>query len=203
MQALEKIKQITGGDPVSIDRKMVSELPAVYLKCRFTIACNTLPELPDHAQAMRPRLLLLSFDNSYAGREDTGLKKRLCEEAPGVLMWALEGLKRLKRNGKFTMPAASEHAINEFTRLSSPVGEFLAECCVVEVGLSIDRDRLYDCWSSWCNATGSRAGSLAQMSAKMLSVDPQIELINQNRDKVFINIALNQRAKIRYLGKPN
>lgn len=79
--ALEKLLQIVGGDPVTINRKGAIQLPIVQLRCRFTMAMNELPAFADYANALEPRLNLLHFENSYVGREDRHLKFRLNKEA--------------------------------------------------------------------------------------------------------------------------
>ncbi|KKK85699.1 hypothetical protein LCGC14_2770670, partial [marine sediment metagenome] len=58
---------------------------------------------------LEPRLNLLHFENSYIGREDRFLKKRLNKEADAgkLINFALRGLKRLRENRQFTLPPTS------------------------------------------------------------------------------------------------
>ena len=58
-------------------RYSIKELPRVVLVARFTMAVNEIPELPDDAGALKPRLLLLYFGQSSAGQEDTTRKRRI------------------------------------------------------------------------------------------------------------------------------
>ena len=89
---LERLKAISGGSEQTIDRKGLAALPSVALKVRFTIAVNELPRLSDASAAMRSRLLVLPYFNSYEGREDFDLVDRLLAEIPGITNWSLEGL---------------------------------------------------------------------------------------------------------------
>ena len=110
------------------------------LLVRFTIAVKELPELPDSAGTLHPRLRTLVFPNSFEGREDPTLKRRLPAEAAGVAACALEGLKRLRLRGQghsvghrgshFTEPAASASVAQEFRRVVTPLLSFVEDQCV-------------------------------------------------------------------------
>lgn len=78
---------------------------------KFIFACNDLPETNDNTFAFRRRLPAIPFNNrfvekptaSYERQIDTNRLDELYKELPGVLNWALKGLKRLKKNNyKFT-----------------------------------------------------------------------------------------------------
>jgi P4 family phage/plasmid primase-like protien len=170
--ALEVLKSVTGNDPQAIDRKGIDELPRVRLVNRFTIAVNELPKLPDEAGALKTRLLLLHFRQSYAGREDTSLKPRLRSEAPGVAVWALMGLARLRARGAFTTPARSAAMVEAFERIVSPVLGFLDERCEVvagDEGVWVAKDDLYAAWCAWSEDRGSDAGSKADFGQGLLN----------------------------------
>ena len=203
--ALEKIKQITGGDAVGINRKFLPEIPAIVLKCRFTIAVNTLPDLPDHANALEPRLNLIYFKKSYAGHEDRTLKQKLTqpEESEGVVLWALEGLQRLKEQGDFTYPKSSQPLMQEFMTLSSPMLEFMKDCCELEPEKFITRIQLFDAWRNWSTATGQRLGSQAQLSQQLLSLFPELTVVSRTLHgitmKYYEGIDLTPQARKIYL----
>jgi putative DNA primase/helicase len=126
MLILELLLSISGEDPQDIDRKFQPELTGVVLKTRFTLATNQLPEFPDKADILRSRLLILPFPNSFLGKEDRELGDKLKAETCGILLWALEGLQRLRQNGgRFTIPVSSAPLMEQMSRLGSPVKAFL------------------------------------------------------------------------------
>jgi P4 family phage/plasmid primase-like protien len=175
--ALEVLKSISGNDPQAIDRKGIDELPRVRLYCRFSIAVNELPKLPDEAGALKTRLSLLHFRNTYAGREDTTLKPRIRAEAPGVVVWALQGLKRLRSNNRFTAPARSAAMIEAFEKIVSPVLGFLDERCELCGGddsVWVEKDVLYQAWCVWCTDRGSDPGSKADFGQALLNTNKGI-----------------------------
>ncbi len=219
--ALEKLLQIVGGDPVTINRKGITQIPIVQLKCRFTMAMNELPAFADHANALEPRLNLLHFENSYVGREDRMLKYRLNKEADRgkLINFALRGLKRLRENQKFTLPKSSFQLQNQFRVISNPIYEFGAECCefattIVE-RVSVDyrtvKTELYEVWRMWCKANGRSAGIKPLFYSRFLASYPdlvadrkRVEVGSRHGDNqryVVQGLRITNEAKLTYLGE--
>lgn len=172
-QALEKILQITGGDPVGVNRKQIRALPQVYLSCRFTMAMNLLPYLPDHAQALEPRINLIQFGKSYVGKEDRTLKRRLQKEAPSIVPWALEGLRRLRMASEFTVPKTSRKAMDDLRTMTTPAWSFVKECCISGGDeLMESQDKVFSAWAEWCLGRNMKAGFRAGFSQMLMSVCP-------------------------------
>ncbi len=174
--ALERILQIVGKDSVSINRKNLPILSNIQLCCRFTIALNDFPSLPDYANALEPRLLLLDFPNSYRGIEDRTLKPRLEAEAGNIIPWALEGLKRLRLNDRFTDPRSSDKAIDSLRDVISPITTFVRAWCDLEDGVEIEQDMLYDAWKVWGRKQGVQGGTTAQFVHQLGNLYSSLEV---------------------------
>lgn len=172
--ALEVLKSVSGGDEQAVDRKNVDELPKVTIQARFTIAVNELPELPDTAGAIEPRLLLLHYPQTFAGREDLHLKARVRTEGPGIATWALEGLRRLREQG-FTVPARSRQMVEEFERTVSPVKSFVQDHCELITGAWTPKADLYAAWEAWCKSRGDVPGNMAQFGHQLIGAAPVIK----------------------------
>lgn len=209
---LEKILHITGGDAVSVNRKGIQELPIVHLKCRFTIAMNDLPTFTDHARALEPRLSILVFDNSYVGREDRTLKRRLKKEANEgrVINFALRGLKDLRTRKNFITPISSLMAMKQFQELASPAVTFVSECCEIEPPDAAEpyfasKDQLYEIWQAWCNNQGRKPGLKEQFGRWFLAACPEATTIRKRVDDkrlyVFEGVRLSDWVFKNYLGK--
>jgi putative DNA primase/helicase len=128
---LAMLKNISGEDILHIDRKYQEGLHLV-LPTRLVIACNEMPSFYETGGAFSSRLLLLQFNRSFAGHEDYALKDKLRTELAGISNWALEGLRRLRANGRFSEPTAMIQAIQGFKRDSSPTLAFIQDCLMVE-----------------------------------------------------------------------
>ncbi|MCH9838628.1 PriCT-2 domain-containing protein [bacterium] len=152
-QVIERLKTISGNDAVSWHRMYHGGLSRT-LPTRFTMAANSVPALFDDSGALASRLLLLTFDKSYLGREDLTLGDRLLGEVEGIAAWALQGLHRLRAVGQFTQPAASAEEVQLIAEAYSPVLRFVEECCEIGKGHEMQSKEMYDTYRAWSVAEG-------------------------------------------------
>lgn len=204
VQALERIKSIVGQDRITVNRKFLPILSDVKLPGRMTIVMNELPDLPDSGRALERRLLLISFPRTFQGREDWTLKDRLITEAPGVAVWALDGLKRLRQQDRFTGAQSSESTMRELCQVLTPLMEFIHECCVIEPNSNAwsTKQQLFTAWSRWSRDQGRAPGNKFNFG-RLLAQDPIIETarrrVNGRQATVYQNIRLTREAQDRYL----
>jgi P4 family phage/plasmid primase-like protien len=129
---LEKLKSITGEDQVSVEYKGEKHFPSVVLPTRFHVLSNTMPSFADPSAAIGRRMLIFRFDHSVPEAErDVELKSKLRAELPGIAVWALAGLRRLRGRGRFGTTDRMEGELSKVRRTSSPVRAFLSDCCRV------------------------------------------------------------------------
>lgn len=150
---VERLLTISGEDNVTVERKY---LPSVTMKLstRFVFLTNELPRLSDASGALAGRFLMLQLTNSFYGKEDTGLTQRLLSELPGILLWAIEGLRRLRERGHFVQPASVRELQKDMEDMTSPVSTFVRDCCILELGAKVSVQSLYDAWRHWCEQDG-------------------------------------------------
>ena len=208
MRALELLLNIVGEDSVCINRKFRKALENHHLKCRFTLATNELPELPDHAGALEARLNILDFRNSFLGREDFGLRDRLVAEAPGIAIWALEGLRRLGKQGRFTLPESSKESLREWRTTTSPTAAFLEECCdETDQNEEVLKAELFDAWSGWSSERGMRMLVKSRFFERLKANAPFAVSITYEKGghkfSVYRGLKLKKWAAKQYTGKPN
>ncbi|MCZ0727193.1 phage/plasmid primase, P4 family [Mycolicibacterium iranicum] len=170
---VERLLSITGEDMLTVDRKF-REPWSGKLPTRFVILSNELPRFKDASGAIANRLLILQMTNSFLGREDRGLDRRLEDELPAILSWALDGLDRLTRNGKFTVPGSSDAAANLMMDMASPMSAFVRECCVREPSAEVERDVLYAAWKAWCEDNGHICGAKSSFGRDLRAVVPDL-----------------------------
>lgn len=148
---------MSAGDRMTISRKFKAAWSGV-LAARLVIMTNELPGLRDNSSALANRFTPLILEQSFLGKEDVGLASRIiANELPGVLLWALDGWRRLRERGHFALPTASEEAIAEILDLGSPVAAFVNARCHLSEGKSVEKERLYSAYRAWCEATQQRA----------------------------------------------
>lgn len=170
----ERILTITGEDYCTVDMKHRESI-TTKLKTRFIIVSNEIPRLTDAAGALANRFIVLRMTNSFFGREDPTLTDRLCTELPGILLWAIDGWKRLRARGRFVQPASAGEAMRDLEDLSSPVGAFVRDTCEVGVGHRVIVDDLFAAWQNWCQAEGiDHVPSKAVFGRDLMAAFPQV-----------------------------
>lgn len=159
--ALERIKSITGGDPVSVNRKNKQIIQA-RLKTRLLVTCNRLPKFIDESGALAKRMLIVRFENSFMDREDRTMGDRLAAEAPGIANWALQGLSRLRANGlKFTVGEGGKKEVELAAMTQSHAARFAQERLKITGDLKNDfcpMRGIYRAYEEWANEEGMYGG---------------------------------------------
>lgn len=177
----EVFLRITGQDALNVDRK---GLPIVQVKSsvRFVLLANAVPRLVDESGAFASRFLILRMLATFEGREDVTLQDHLREELPGILTWAIEGWRRLRRVGRFAQPEAARADLESMRDISSPHTTFLEECCVFDEGAEVDLDALYERWRAWCHRVGrDHPGPKHVFSRDVRSAIPVPRVVNRRR----------------------
>lgn len=145
----EKLKTISGNDAVTFERKFLPSITA-RLPVRITVSTNHIPAIFDDSGALANRLLILPFDLSFAGREDITLEDRIIQEVPGIALWAVEGLRRLDANKRFTEPAASKLEREEINSMFSPMRDFVSACLEPCDDATLSSADMFDAYTAWC-----------------------------------------------------
>jgi putative DNA primase/helicase len=173
---VERLLSISGEDAQTIDRKNLSHVTC-KLPVRFVILTNELPRLNDPSGALVGRLVVLRLTESWYGREDTGLTGKLLAERPGILLWAIQGLHRLRQRGYFLQPESGRKLVTELEDLSSPIGAFLRECCEVGPGYEVFVRDLFDRWKRWCEEKGKKdVGTEQSLGRDLRAILPTIDI---------------------------
>ena len=181
-QSFETLLQITGGDTVSINRKYLPILKAVKLKTRFLISCNELPSFSDHSGALKRRMMVLEFARSFSDKKDLGLQAALEQELPGICVWALEGLRRLNKQGHFTEPGSSKRALNNWVEESNPVSAFVDECIVFKDKECLSDINAYNAFKAYCDERGRTPLSLSRFRGLFVDATPSTVYRNRRNE---------------------
>lgn len=171
---VERLLSISGEDAQDVHRKNLPTLAGIRLPVRFTILTNELPNLKDASGAMLGRVLLLEMTESWLGREDRGLKARLTTELPGIALWSLMGLARLRDRGRFSQPKSGEELLQNLQEIASPIKTFVAESCehdhegrLVTTGF-VAVQSFFAEWRRWCEENGREGHGTVQTFSRDL-----------------------------------
>lgn len=171
----ERLLTISGEGHMTIDRKFSSAWEGT-LSTRITLLSNELPRIGDSSGALANRFIVLPFTQSFLGREDLGLEDKLKAELPGILLWSIEGLRRLRERGRFLQPEDGAELQAEMEDLGSPIGTFVRERCIVDPEEQATKADLYSAWKEWCEDNSRREiGDRATFGRNLRSVVPGLK----------------------------
>jgi P4 family phage/plasmid primase-like protien len=151
-QAETTLKSFTSGDRMTFERKFrdaVSDVPTA----KVMLATNDLPRFNDRSQAIWRRILLVPFDKVIAeDKQIDTLADELKKELPGILNWAVEGLRNLNAASRFTVPENSKAMLEQYRQDTNPARAFLLENCQpADNGEYVGCEALYGEYKIWCD----------------------------------------------------
>lgn len=207
MRGLELLLNLTGNDDVQVNRKFKDQIDAAQITARISMASNEILELPDSSSALLRRLLILEFKRSFRDNPDTTLRARLANEIPGICLWALEGLRRVRMMKRFTRPQSSIEAENEWRIATNPLAAFVEECCDVADGTEVPKEELFDAWSAWGGERRMKPTTKSWFYERMRTAVPTVTSATYEKGihkiSVYRGLALKAWAARRFTGRPS
>ncbi|MCC9655612.1 DNA primase family protein [Rhodopirellula halodulae] len=186
-KAVQRIKAWTGGDAIPINRKNKAPL-SEKLDAVIWMSSNERLALRDDSSALQARQLLIQFRESFFGREDIQLSKKLRNELPGILLWALEGLKDLKENDwRFAIPDSWKEAAEDLARDSMPVRSFIADCFDPAPGERTPINQVKNLYTDWSDQEISDAKLIRELKAAPFKVTRPWEKDEHGRRPTYLN----------------
>lgn len=194
----ELFKTLVSGEPVEVERKFKQRVPYTPY-ARLVLAMNNLPRTDDTTRGFTRRLLLVPCRRIFTDAEaDRRLYDRLLTELPGILNFALEGLKRLReREYVFTESDASEDAWREYRLMLNPYLAFTQAVMKSAPMARVSRQDLKAAFARWCRANGQ--GALAGEEPRRVFVAIRDALAESgvpfsettsNGKRYFVNVAV-------------
>jgi putative DNA primase/helicase len=201
----ERLLSITGEDVLDINRKYHGYWSGA-LKSRVVIFSNELLRFQDDSGALASRFITHKMMETFWGREDPDLTRKLLAERSGILNMALDALDHLRSHGRLIQPSSGLEMSENLTRLTSDVLAFVEECCVVDYNTSITVDKLFSRWDMWCASRKVRHGwGKNQFSEKIRAACPTVtssrpRVNNPGRLVTFIGIGIVPPAETGHEG---
>ena len=155
-----RILTLTGGNEVTCAKKHKDPFQ-YYPSFKVWLASNEPLNTDPDNEAIWARVKIIRFPNSYLGREDKTLKKRLLSAANrrGVLAWAAEGARRWYSRGSAGMPTPDAvRLVTEERRIElDNVQQWMDDCTKKnEDAFTVNAD-VYASYSRWCENNGVNA----------------------------------------------
>ena len=168
-------KALTGEDYITAERK--NKDPFSFRPyARLLFSCNDIPKnYSDRSDGFYRRLIIIRFDKSVPPeRRDPNLRERLAVECDGILLWALEGLRRLMGNAyQFTETRRTAEEVTRYRIESNSALLFADEFCEVGEGWTA-REELYTHYKDYCAANGLKALSQTSFNKEIEAGFPEV-----------------------------
>jgi putative DNA primase/helicase len=137
----DMFKTIVSGEGVSaaFKHKNVFKFKPV---CKLAFSANSPPKLRDASDGLLRRLMYIKMEKQFVkqGKADLYLEDKLLEELPGIFLWAVRGLQRLRAEG-FKESAYMAACKNEFKEMNNPIYSFV----IAHVKEHSVKDRKWTC----------------------------------------------------------
>lgn len=166
---LMTLKAVSGGDSVTINPKHKAPYEAV-LPVRWMVSTNEVPQVQDRSEAIWRRLMLMEFEEQIPPDEQIPKERfvdMLCEELPGILIWALCGLKDLEDQGGFEIPDCMAKSAREMREKSNPAASWCEQSLVVAKNAELNLRSAYADYKSYCNNGGWKPLNRANFSKQI------------------------------------
>lgn len=153
------LKAVTGGDKIQVRR--IREQPFEMQSIgKLWISLNDFPHVKDTSHGFWRRVSVIPFNRTFSENEaDPDLKDKLMDELPGIFNWAMAGLKRLYKNGKFTESDQVVEYTAKYQKESNTIALFVEDECIVDMddeNVYTTITPLYQKYKGWCQNNGYR-----------------------------------------------
>jgi putative DNA primase/helicase len=155
--AESRIKQLTGGDPISA-RFMRQDFFTYVPVFKLVFIGNHKPGLRNVDDAVRRRFNIVPFEHKPP-TPDKGLEDKLRAEWPQILRWMIDGCLAWQKHG-LARPAIVAEATEQYFAEQDVIRTWVAECC--ETGhkaYSETSANLFKSWSAYALDSGEKPGS--------------------------------------------
>ncbi len=122
----------------------------------MVFSANELPSSTDLTDGFFSRWVILPFDwpQIEAGREDPRIESRLHEELEGILVKALDGLRRVTDRRRFMLTESVAEATDRYRETADPVRVFVSERLELIPEERVRRPVVYEKYREWCASNG-------------------------------------------------
>jgi len=160
------IKQLTGGDKMTA-RYLFKEFFDFEPELKLWMATNHKPKVSGDDSAIWRRIHLIPFNVVIPAEEQDGdLPKKLREEMPGILNWAIQGAVEWSKSGLMP-PSEVVDAIQGYKSEMDMFSTFCADIIIKQPGVKTTKVDVYHAYQHWRFNEGGEELSKQQLTGKM------------------------------------
>lgn len=190
----ERIKSMTGGDPINarfLHQNWFTYVPTY----KVWLSVNHKPKVSDTTYSFWRRIHLIPFEVIFdKDKADQKLTEKLMKELPGILKWAIEGCLRWQEKG-LEPPEKVVHATQQYQSEMNVVRQFLDENTISKEGGAIAFSLLYEIYCKWWEKLNEKFMSSNMFGRKMTELGFQKDRIGTDRQLYYLGINLIEQNR--------
>ena len=162
---------------------------------RLLFSANEIPKARDKSDAWLRRLELVEFPNQFRKDDpdfDPHLKDKLVKELDGIFNWALEGLRRLQEQGRFTTSEDMVQAKREYERENDTIKAFIEDRTEWGTESYEVCQYVYEKYKDYCQDSGMNFTTRKTFTSKLkkLGVEVKQKRINGKNNRCYYGFSL-------------
>lgn len=171
------IKNLSSGGYIYVERKGKPPFK-VLNSAKLIFSANLSQNLNEQSAGIERRICVIPFKFKVTKENiDHNIVEKLSSELPGILNWAIEGLRRLGENEGFTDSDHVTDAIQSFLTNTDTVKRFLSEHCIMSCDHTIQSHRLYCYYRRYCDEEGHKPCSSNEFGRRLRHYNDEIERV--------------------------
>lgn len=185
------LKWYISGTPFESNRKYLGYL-SIRPTARLIVATNSFPRFNDPTDGIWRRIMGIRMNNTNHTK-DPRILAGLVAERTGIFNWALQGLRRLREQGRFTVSESSPVA--SYKDAYHPTRGFIDDYLTEVEGGFASNAILGGWYKSWCIANGTKPNvELPQLQEAIIARFPSVShsrrSVEGRQQRGLINIGL-------------
>jgi len=189
-------KIATGGGYITAEYKFGDSFQFLnYAKHIFST--NKIPNVKDiNDDAYYERWIPIPLDNQIKQEEqDKFLLEKLTteKELSGLLNWAIEGLNRLIKKGKFSFNKTSKEIKIIVERQNNPLIAFVHDSLEQKNGNKISKEIMYRIYTKYCNENKFPRMSKSQLGRNLEKYCDYIIAKHSSKERYWENVKINEK----------
>lgn len=180
-------KALVGQDYMTVEKKNKNPF-SFQSTARLLFSCNSIPKnYGDRSEGFYRRLIIVRFRHTVPKeKRDPGLIEKFRDEADGIFMFALEGLRRLMVNNYiFSETQENADELEQYREESDSVLSFAKECCEFGDDYETGSTEMFNAYKAYCEECGmkpfSHRGFVTNLTASCPGVSKGVDRTGKRR----------------------